>query len=593
MAPTASGDGYWLVASDGGIFAFGDAAFHGSTGAIKLNQPIVGMAPTPTGDGYWLVASDGGIFAFGDAAFHGSTGAVKLNQPIVGMAPTPTGDGYWLVASDGGIFAFGDAAFYGSAPGQKVTGKVVAVQPTPSGRGYWQTLSDGRVLAFGDAGDFGSATALNRPVVDMASTPSGGGYWLTASDGGIFAFGDAGFYGSTGAVRLNQPIVGLAPAARPVIPGTNSPAPVPGGVAPTVPNSAWTPTTPNSMPDPGPAGDPGPPAPPRPHPADPDGGPAEVIEKPLEISAGGAASADVVPGATTCGFPEMPSRTVWPDEIDYIGEASGMAASRRHPGLYWVVRDSGHTPAINAVRFDEAGMAYTKEIMVDNAVNGDWEEVTYTIGTDGVARLWVVDNGGAASKKIYEIIEPDPDAVTSVSAVNQYSWAYPSGSYNTEAAFMSRGSLILVTKTSPSARMYRFDKLTPGVTNKPVYIGKLRNSHSVSVVRQSADGKILVTASHEVVNLYRSTDGSRLAQERRRKVPRLPDAGLPRRARGSGRVRRRPADALHHRDQAHLPDAGRLIPTPDLMGDLGAESATGGTLRAEMWEHRVPASGSG
>ena len=43
----------------------------------------------PTGHGYWLVASDGGIFSFGDAAFHGSTGAIALNQPIVGMAPTP------------------------------------------------------------------------------------------------------------------------------------------------------------------------------------------------------------------------------------------------------------------------------------------------------------------------------------------------------------------------------------------------------------------------------------------------------------------------------------------------------------------------
>ena len=36
--------------------------------------PIVGMAATPTGRGYWLVASDGGIFTFGDASFHGSTG---------------------------------------------------------------------------------------------------------------------------------------------------------------------------------------------------------------------------------------------------------------------------------------------------------------------------------------------------------------------------------------------------------------------------------------------------------------------------------------------------------------------------------------
>jgi hypothetical protein len=43
------------------------------------------MATTPTGQGYWLVASDGGIFAFGDAPFRGSTGALRLRQPIVGM----------------------------------------------------------------------------------------------------------------------------------------------------------------------------------------------------------------------------------------------------------------------------------------------------------------------------------------------------------------------------------------------------------------------------------------------------------------------------------------------------------------------------
>jgi hypothetical protein len=77
--------GYWLVASDGGIFTFGDAAFYGSTGAVNLTRPIVGMTATPSGHGYWLVASDGGIFTFGDAAFYGSTGAVHLTRPMVGM----------------------------------------------------------------------------------------------------------------------------------------------------------------------------------------------------------------------------------------------------------------------------------------------------------------------------------------------------------------------------------------------------------------------------------------------------------------------------------------------------------------------------
>ena len=43
MAPTVDGNGYWLVASDGGIFAFGDADFYGSTGGLPLQKPIVGM----------------------------------------------------------------------------------------------------------------------------------------------------------------------------------------------------------------------------------------------------------------------------------------------------------------------------------------------------------------------------------------------------------------------------------------------------------------------------------------------------------------------------------------------------------------------
>jgi hypothetical protein len=44
MAPTFDGQGYWLVANDGGIFNFGDAGFAGSAGGTTLYAPIVGMA---------------------------------------------------------------------------------------------------------------------------------------------------------------------------------------------------------------------------------------------------------------------------------------------------------------------------------------------------------------------------------------------------------------------------------------------------------------------------------------------------------------------------------------------------------------------
>lgn len=38
---------------------------------IQSNAPIVGIASTPSGQGYWVIAADGGVFAFGDAQFHG------------------------------------------------------------------------------------------------------------------------------------------------------------------------------------------------------------------------------------------------------------------------------------------------------------------------------------------------------------------------------------------------------------------------------------------------------------------------------------------------------------------------------------------
>jgi subtilisin family serine protease len=169
IANGPTGKGYWLVASDGGIFSYGNATFLGSTGGIPLNKPIVGLAATPTGKGYWLVASDGGIFAFGDAGFFGSTGNLKLNRPIVDLAPSPDGDGYWMVASDGGVFAFGGSAFYGSPAG-----------------------------------------TIAGSVIGLASTPTGNGYWIVGSDGSVYNFGAALYLGGLGGVPLNRPIVGLA-----------------------------------------------------------------------------------------------------------------------------------------------------------------------------------------------------------------------------------------------------------------------------------------------------------------------------------------------------------------------------------------------
>jgi hypothetical protein len=213
MAVTPSSTGYWLVASDGGVFSFGDATFYGSMGGVRLNAPIVGIAATPTGMGYWLVASDGGVFAFGDAKFQGSMGGTRLNAPVVGMIASPTGNGYLLVAADGGVFNFGDANFQGSLGGMHLNQPIVSVSGMPIGDGYRLVARDGGVFDFGSANFYGSMGGkhLNQPVVGSAATADGNGYWMVAADGGIFNFGTAPFSGSLGALRLNKPVVAMAP----------------------------------------------------------------------------------------------------------------------------------------------------------------------------------------------------------------------------------------------------------------------------------------------------------------------------------------------------------------------------------------------
>ena len=155
ITPTHDDGGYWLVASDGGIFAYGDAASTAPPGPppepahrrdgphprrrglldgglrrrdlllrrrrllrldgnIHLNQPIVGMATDPHGPRLLARGLRRRDLLLRGCRLLRLDRGVHLNKPIVAMTPTPDGKGYWLVAADGGIFTFGDAAFYGS-----------------------------------------------------------------------------------------------------------------------------------------------------------------------------------------------------------------------------------------------------------------------------------------------------------------------------------------------------------------------------------------------------------------------------------------------------------------------------------------------
>ena len=220
ITPTSDRGGYWLVASDGGIFAFGDSSYHGSIPGIglapagtpgttrRLNAPIVGMVPSVDGAGYFMVASDGGVFAFGDARFSGSCpGIGGCSGAAVSVVPDADGDGYWVVTATGNVYAFGKAPSYG-APGARSVPVTSAVR-YPDGSGYWILFADGTVWSSNSAKAFGGPSGLGgaNPATAVFATTDGKGYWVATANGSVHPYGDATFHGDPSGSALNAPII--------------------------------------------------------------------------------------------------------------------------------------------------------------------------------------------------------------------------------------------------------------------------------------------------------------------------------------------------------------------------------------------------
>src|SRR5688500_4418019 len=210
MAATPTGQGYWMVGADGGVFAFGDAPFLGAATG-QLRSPAVHLEPTPSGQGYWVLSAAGEVVAFGDANFRGqlfplpaAVGPDSAVGPVraVGLAGTPSGQGYWVATGDARVFAFGDAVLQAAtgagvpaagadAGPPKPAAPTVAIAASPDGKGYWLLGRDGGVFSFGVP--FHGSVAERQPyegAVSLEATPSGAGYYVAGGDGSVFAFGD-------------------------------------------------------------------------------------------------------------------------------------------------------------------------------------------------------------------------------------------------------------------------------------------------------------------------------------------------------------------------------------------------------------------
>ena len=112
--PPSSGGDYDLSLTNG--------VWPNEPNPAMLNKPASQIVATPSGKGYYIVAEDGGVFAFGDAPFFESLPEIGVipSQPIVSMAlysPSGVVSGYWLLGADGGVFSLppGKTPFYGAA----------------------------------------------------------------------------------------------------------------------------------------------------------------------------------------------------------------------------------------------------------------------------------------------------------------------------------------------------------------------------------------------------------------------------------------------------------------------------------------------
>ena len=139
MVPTHDGGGYWLIASDGGVFAFGDAGFFGSLGGAPPSTALVGVAPTPDGGGYWVLGRQ--RHACTTSATRRRSGvsrrlarrSARMKSPMTGLIPDFSGQGFDAVNGSGQAFAYGDAPYFGdvttAVPGY--SGHAVGIAATP------------------------------------------------------------------------------------------------------------------------------------------------------------------------------------------------------------------------------------------------------------------------------------------------------------------------------------------------------------------------------------------------------------------------------------------------------------------------------
>jgi hypothetical protein len=190
-----------------------------------------------------------------------------------------------------------------------------------------------------------------------------------------------------------------------------------------------------------------------------------------------------------------------PTMLPEIPEASGLAVSRRDPGLLWSHNDSGNAAMLFAL--DTAGTVRGR-VRVPIRTR-DWEDISAARCPPGDC-LYIADIGdnGLARRQvqIYRVPEPKPgDAETAPPEV--FNATYADGPHNAEAMFVVAADLFIVTRDRVGG-VYR-STLSGSHELTFQRIGQL-GLGAVTDAETSRDEKsVVVRTSHEAV-FYRAND---------------------------------------------------------------------------------------
>ena len=214
----------------------------------------------------------------------------------------------------------------------------------------------------------------------------------------------------------------------------------------------------------------------------------------LDRAAASAQRADATPCVAASAAKPLPD----------LREASGVALSRRTPGLLWSHNDSGQ-PLLYAV--DAATGTVRGRVRVANATVEDWEDVSLATCPGGTC-LYIADIGdnrlARRSITIYRIPEPQPQDADSTGA-EVFTAVYPDGPHDAEALFVAADDVYIVTKDVATA-VYRLPKpLRPGANMTLERIAALPLKH-VTDAETSVDGKWVAIRTNQEIGFYRTAD---------------------------------------------------------------------------------------